>query len=256
MVLCEDEKSLRKASLGQHINSFQIMNENLVAVNKKPAMIELKKPLAVRFSILELSKLFMYRSHYDTIQQHFGEENMSLCFSDTDSFLLKVGCKNLEREKKKLEHMFDFSKNPKQHPLFDDSKVNQLFYFKDELKGRAAITQFIGLRPKCYLMKITDFLDRNRTEEKKICKGLKKSSIKRQLTYDDYKKCLKQTVAIYKSFKNLRSKNHKIRTCFQRKIALSAMDSKRYILNCGYHTLWLGNCLIVNNKMSKCQICK
>ena len=105
-------------------------------------------------------------------------------------------------------------------------------------------------------MKITDFLNKNKTEEKKICKGLKKSSIKKQLTYDDYKKCLKQSVVIYKSFKNLRSRNHKIRTCFQRKIALSAMDSKRHILNCGYHTLSLGNCLIVNNKSSKCHICK
>ena len=256
MVLCGDEQSLRKASLGQHINSFQITNENLVAVNKKPAMIELKKPLAVGFSILELSKLFMYRSYYDTIQQHFGEENVSLCFSDTDSFLLKVRCNNLEREMKKLEHMFDFSKYPKQHPLFDDSRANKLFYFKDKLKGRAAIAHFIGLRPKCYSMKIVDFLDKNKTEEMKICKGLKKSSIKKQLTYDDYKKCLKQSVVIYKSFKNLRSKNHKIRTCFQRKIALSAMDSKRHILNCGYHTLLLGNCLIVNNKSSKCHICK
>ena len=110
MVLCGDEQSLRKASLGQHINSFQIINENLVAVNKKPAIIELKKPLAVGFSILELSKLFMYRSYYDTIQQHFGKENVSLCFSDTDSFLLKVRCNYLEREMKKLEHIFDFSK--------------------------------------------------------------------------------------------------------------------------------------------------
>ena len=130
MVLCEDEQSLRKASLGQHINSFQIINENLVAVNKKPATIELKKPLAVGFSILELSKLFMYRSYYDTIQQHFGEENESLCFSDTDSFLLKVKCNNLEKEMKKLEHMFDFSKYPKQHPLFDDSRANKLFISK------------------------------------------------------------------------------------------------------------------------------
>ena len=196
---------MRKASLGQHINSFQIINENLVAVNKKPATIELKKPLAVGFSILELSKLFMYRSYYDTIQEHFGEENMSLCFLDMDSFLLKVKCDNLQREMKKLEHIFDFSKYLKQHPLFDDSRSNQLFYFQDELKGRAAITHFIGLRPKCYSMKITNFLDKNKTDKKKICKGLKKSSIKKQLTYADYKKCLKQAVVIYKCFKNLRS---------------------------------------------------
>ena len=157
---------------------------------------------------------------------------------------------------KKLEHMFNISKYPKQHPLFDNSRANQLFYFKNQLKGRAAITDFIGLRPKCYSMKIANFVDNNKTDEKKVCKGLKKSSIKKQLTYADYKNCLKQAVVIYKSFKNLRSKNHKIRTCFQRKITLLAIDSKKYILNCGYHTLSLGNCLIVNNKTSKCQICK
>ena len=157
MVLCGDEKSLRKASLGQHINNFQIINENLVAINKKPAMIELEKPLAVGFSVLELS-----RSYYNTIQKHFGKENVSLCFWDMDSFLLKVKCNNLEREMKKLEHMFDFSKYPKQHPLFDNSRANQLFYFKDELKGRTAITHFIGLRPKCYSMKITNFSDKKK----------------------------------------------------------------------------------------------
>ena len=63
-------------------------------------MIELKKPLSIGFSILELSKLFLYRSYYDTIQHHFDEENVSLCFSDTDSFLLKVRCNNLEKEMK------------------------------------------------------------------------------------------------------------------------------------------------------------
>ena len=256
MILCSDEKSLRRATLGQHVNSIQIINENLVAVNKKPASIQLKKPLAVGFSILELSKLFMYRSYYDLIQNHFGEKNVSLCFSDTDSFLLRVKCDNLQKEMKKLQHIFDFSKYPKDHPLFDNSKANQLFYFKDELKGRAAITHFIGLRPKCYSMKIANFSSKNKTEEKKICKGLKKSSIQKQLTYADYRKCLKQAAVIYKAYKNLRSKNHRISTCFQRKIALSAMDSKRYVLNCGYHSLSLGNCYITKNRIPKCQICK
>ena len=71
---------------------------------------------------------------------------------------------------KKLEHMFDFSKYPKQHPLFDDSRANQLFYFKDELKGRVAITHFIGLRPKCYSMKIADFLDKKKLTRRKYAK--------------------------------------------------------------------------------------
>ena len=105
-------------------------------------------------------------------------------------------------------------------------------------------------------MKITSLKDANQKEEKKVCKGLKKSSIKRHLTYEDYKTCLNNATLIYKSFKNLKSKNHRIRTCYQRKIALSAMDSKRHVLNCGKHTLSLGSCHI--NKFDKkgCPICK
>ena len=258
IVLCGDERSLRQTCLGQHVKSFNIINENLVVVNKKPSIIKLKKPLAVGFSILELSKLFMYRSYYDVFQKHFGEKNISLCFSDTDSFLFQIKNKNLESEKTKLKHIFDFSKYPKSHPLFDESKANQLFYFKDELKGKAAITHFIGLRPKCYSMKITELncKEKNSHKEKKVCKGLKKSSIATQLSFDDYEKCLRDATLIYKSFKSLKSKNHRIKTCYQRKIALSAMDSKRYILNCGHHTLSLGSCFIKKYQARGCPLCK
>ena len=174
--LCGNEGDLRRACLGQHVKRINIINENLVAVNKKPTTIELKKPLAVGFSILELSKLFMYRSYYDLFQPHFGTKNISICFSDTDSFLLQVKCKNLQKEIEKLSHVFDFSKYPKEHPLFDSSKANQLFYFKDELCGKAAISKFIGLRPKCYAMKIQKLKNfrQNDFEIKKVCKGLKK----------------------------------------------------------------------------------
>ena len=256
--LCGNETSLRRACLGQHVKSFNIINQNLVAVNRKPAIIELKKPLAVGFSILELSKLFMYQSYYDVFQKNFGENNISLCFSDTDSFLFQIKGKNLELEKRKLKHIFDFSKYPKSHPLFDESKANQLFYFKDELKGKAAITHFIGLRPKCYTMKIVELNCKktNLYKEKKVCKGLKKSSIATQLSYADYKNCLKNATLIYKSFKSLKSKNHRIKTSYQRKIALSAMDSKRYILNCGCHTLSLGSCFIKKYQSYRCPICK
>ena len=118
----------------------------------------------------------MFRSYYDLFQPHFGTKNISICFSDTDSFLLQVKCKNLQKEIEKLSHIFDFSKYPKEHPLFDSSKANQLFYFKDELCGKAAISEFIGLRPKCYAMKIQKLKNfkRNDFEIKKVCKGLKK----------------------------------------------------------------------------------
>ena len=192
------------------------------------------------FAILELSKLFMYRSYYDVFMPHFGPKNISLCFSDTDSFLFQVKTHNLLLDMEKLKHLFDFSKYPKDHILYDCSKANHLFYFKDELCGKSAITHFIGLRPKCYSMQIKNYNEKV-TKTKKVCKGIKRTAIKNQLSFEDYRKCLDSQCIIYKSFRNLSSKNHRISTKFIRKIALSAIDTKRYTLNCGKHTLALGN---------------
>ena len=246
--ICNSEDSFRKVCLLQHVKSFNIINENLVVVMKKPSSIKLNKPLAVGFSILELSKLFMYQSYYDIFMPHFGKKNISLCFSDTDSFLLQVKTDNLLNDMKKLGYLFDFSKYPKNHNLYDSSKANHLFYFKDELCGKAAITHFIGLRPKCYSMQIKNF-DEKDTKTKKVCKGIKKTAIKNQLSFKDYQNCLDNQCVIYKSFRNLGSKNHIISTKFVRKIALSAIDTKRYTLNCGKHTLALGS-----YKIRKCKV--
>ena len=240
VVLCHNEADLTKALSGADVSSMNIINSNLVTVMKKPDTILLNKPLAVGFAILELSKLFMYRSYYDVFVPHFGPENTSLCFSDTDSFLLKVKTNNLWNDLNELKDSFDFSKYPADHVLYDNSKANRLFYFKDELRGKATITHFIGLRPKCYSMRILN-LQENTVDTKKVCKGLKRVAIKRKLSFDDYKECLDSQRSVLRSFRNFNAKKHKIRTRFTRKVALSALDSKRFTLNCGYHTLALGN---------------
>ena len=254
--ICNTDESFRKICLGQHVKTFKIINKNLVTVMKKPCKIKLNKPLAVGFAILELSKLFMYRSYYDVFMPYFGSENLSLCFSDTDSFLFQVKTDNLLKDLTNLRHLFDFSKYPQKHVLYDCSKANHLFYFKDELCGKAAITHFIGLRPKCYSMQIKNY-DETDTKTKKVCKGIKRTAIKNQLTYSDYEKCLNNQCHVYKSFRNFGSKNHKISTRFIRKIALSAIDTKRYTLNCGKHTLALGNCNINKCKVAgECHKCE
>ena len=219
---------------------------------KMPDSITLNKPTPTGFAILELSKLFMFQS-YEKFRQQFGAENLKLCFSDTDSFLFQVKCDNLIDKLKEMEHMFDFSKYDKNPELYNNTRANHLFYFKDELKGQSAITDFIGLRPKCYAMKVKS-LNIKKEYQKKVCKGLKRTSIKNQLSFDDYEKSLNEGKLVYKTFTHLKSKNHRISTTFQRKIALSSMDSKRYILPCGRCTLALGSVHI--KKCKKHHLCK
>ena len=99
IVLCGDERSLRRACLGQHVKSFNIINQNLVAVNKKPKSIKLRKPLAVGFSILELSKLFMYKSYYDVFQKHFGKKIFLYVFLTQIRFCFKLRTKIWNQKK-------------------------------------------------------------------------------------------------------------------------------------------------------------
>ena len=42
------------------------------------------------FSILELSKLQMYETYYDTLQPYFGQKNLQLHYIDTDGMILSM----------------------------------------------------------------------------------------------------------------------------------------------------------------------
>ena len=92
--------------LGQHVSSFSIINENLVAVNRKPPTITLNKPLAVGVSILKLSKLFMYRSYYDLFKKHFQTQLNSTqrifhcCFQTLIHFCFRSNVKIWKMKKK------------------------------------------------------------------------------------------------------------------------------------------------------------
>ena len=76
------------------------------------------KAIYVGFAILELSKLHMYETYYDTLQSYFGMENLQLHYSDTDGMILSMNTKDIINGLKKLEDMFDFSNLDENHELF------------------------------------------------------------------------------------------------------------------------------------------
>ena len=94
-------------------------------------------------------------------------------------------------------------------------------------------------------MKIANFLDKNKTDEKKVCKGLKKSGIKKQLTYADYKKCLKQAVVIYKSFKKFKIKESQNSNLFSKKNRVVGDGFQKI-----YFELWISH--FIARKLSYC----
>jgi len=176
----------------------------------------------------------------------------NLGMSDTDSFLFEVTKPKIFW--KSVAPYMDFSNYPKNHPKFDDSKKAALGFFKDELCGEKKCTEFIGLRPKCYALNLIDKKSKEKSE-KRICKGLGRSAIKNRLRFSQYKNCLENEIIQRHEFASIRSKKHDIKTILQKKKALSFFDSKRWLFDCGIHSVPYGSKVITEN-FNVCNICK
>ena len=72
--------------------SQKIFDKNFVAVHQIKPVLKLNKLIYVGFSILELSKLFMYKFHYDYVKNKFDAK---LLFTDTDSLVCKMKDKDV-----------------------------------------------------------------------------------------------------------------------------------------------------------------
>ena len=88
------------------------------------------KPIYLGFSVLELSKLLMYETNYDKLQPYFGRENIQLHYMDTDSFVLCVNTKDIIKDMKNFEGIFDLSNLDENHELFSNKNKKVLGIFK------------------------------------------------------------------------------------------------------------------------------
>ena len=79
VVLVNNERSARFQVTKPNYVRFKIFNPNLVGVELKQRKVVLDRPVAVGFSILELSKVLMYKFWYDVLKTRY--ENISLCFT-------------------------------------------------------------------------------------------------------------------------------------------------------------------------------
>ena len=82
-------EKLRKVLAKPNMTSFRIFDNNIVAVEIKKSVLKLSRPCYVGMAILDLSKSLMYDFYYGYLKRKYGQ-NVSLCMTDTDSFLVEV----------------------------------------------------------------------------------------------------------------------------------------------------------------------
>ena len=110
---------------------FDIINKDFTSITMMKDKVLLNRPTYLGFSILDLSKITMYRFHYQQIVAKYGSK-AKLVYTDTDNFVYLIETKNIYDDMAANIDAFDTSDYPKIHPLHAKENSKTLENFKDE----------------------------------------------------------------------------------------------------------------------------
>ena len=166
----------------------------------------------------------MYETNYDILHQYFGEKCLHLHYMDTDSFISSVISKDIIKDLRKLEDIFDFSSLDKNQEKLCNKKEKVVGNFKFETPKSICIDEPVCLRSKMYPFKCGDDI------QKKL-KGISKSQSK-NIKFEDKNNCLDGEEYQKDCDKHInRSINHEMYLQKLKKSSLSLFDNKRCYKN-------------------------
>ena len=213
---------------------FQVFTGDLAAIELQKVKCLINKPTYVGFAVLELSKLHMYKFHYDKMRTWYPDAE--LLFTDTDSLVYQVFTDDLYAELASRRDAFDFSNYDSEHQLFGEENKMALGKMKDESSG-AIITEFVGLRPKMYSYTT---IVADKLKESKRAKGIQRAAAA-SITHADYLAQLRIPAENYVNIRRIGQRHHRVYTLEGMKRGLCAFDDKRFLQPDGVHTLAHGH---------------
>ena len=204
-----------------------IFNENFIAIVNNVTSIKFDKPIYLGMAILDYSKLLMYKFYYEVVNKTWPENE--IIASDTDCLFLSVKTKDIYEDMREIIDELDTSDYPKDHELQSNKNKKVIGKFKDELNGKI-MNEVVFLKSKAYSFTLSDL-----SEVKKL-KGIGKSTINKDVRFDDYKDCLFNSRTKMNKMYTLNSDKHEMYVNEVNKISMSPFDDKRYILDNGIDT--------------------
>ena len=178
----DDYREIIKQQSKLTFNGIHKSYENCASYTFKQNEVLMDKPIYLGFTVLELSKLLMYETYFDKLQPYFRQEKIQLHYMDTDSFVLSVNTKDIIKDLKNLEDIFDFSNLDKNLELFSNKNKKLIGFFKFETPKSIWIDEFVCLRSKMYAFKCG-------SDNKNRLKGISKAQSKNN-KFEEYKICL------------------------------------------------------------------
>ena len=240
--LVKDAEKAEKLVNKPNFVEVKIFDEFLIAVKMRKTRVVMNKPIYAGMTTLDLSKLLMFNFHYGYVKKKW--DKVSVVYTDTDSLVLEIETEDFFADiAADVPEWFDTNDFPADHPavlngmpivLENKKKIGLM---KDECGG-LIMTEFVALKPKLYSF----LLEANeKIMEKQKAKGVKKCMIKKSLRHANFVKCLMTGKNQMRKQTLFRSREHYLFTENMTKIALSAADDKRIVLENGIDTLALGH---------------
>ena len=222
---------------------FQIIRLDFVCVSFKNSSSLWTKSTPVGASILDLSKLSLYKIHYEEMVPRYSSSQLKVAYKDTDSLLYLIETPDLYSDMASFKHLLDLSDYPQEHFSHDLTNKKVPLTMTDELPGKV-LREFVCLRSKLYSL---DYVG-----GKQSAKGVQKSG-KKTLNHDLFRNCLFSKKEVIKTMTQLRSHCHQIVVNEIDKVAISSFDDKRFLLENGVSSLALGITKILH-QLTKLQI--
>ena len=219
-------KTLKLTKSEKFKNEFFITpNLTILELEKKEIIFD--KPIYIGFSILELSKLHMYKLHYDLFKKNF-QTFCTLLYMDTDSLIYEFVTDDIYSFIYNNKNSFDLSAYPSTFQYYSPENKGILGTLKDEYSicnnNLNLITEFVCLKSKCYSLKLLN------KEEIKKCKGISYVEVKK-LLFDTYYNYLFNNMSLTVEQNQFRSHLHSIYSITSIKTALNNQDDKRINLD-------------------------
>ena len=126
--------------------AFKSLMKTLTVILSKKNEVVMDKAIYVGLAILELSKLHMYETYYYRLQPYFAQENLQLRYVDTDGMFLSMKTKDIIKDLKSLEDIFDLSNLDKNHEIYSEKNKKVIGKFKLETHKNIWIDEFVCLR--------------------------------------------------------------------------------------------------------------
>ena len=220
-----DKKTFLKEVRNPRLKNVVHLRKDRVICTSHKETATIDFPNYIGFYILDMAKYYLYNFYYNVLKKKYSR-NVTLCYTDTDSFILGFKCQDIYQEmtRSPLKDYLDLSNFPRDHQIYDGTKKGQLGLLKSET-AHIHIKELRALKAKMYCLS----LDR---EKKNISRGKGVPKHEQQkLTFEQYDDILRTHQTESVTVRNIQNIKGQMCTVKMDKITLSAFDDKRWHIN-------------------------